>query len=140
MWFLGCYLIGDSEVIRINLSTAVRRGTVMLSATKHLGPANEILSEAKDDTVAFRRTRQEVAFFGCCMLMPIMWINNIGGINFARKMMENPISLNANTKIDQVLSFLCFTCRLIGSVLLSVLIHCFTALSVVSPIFVYASI
>ncbi len=36
--------------IDINLSTKVRRSTVMLSATKHLGPANEILSEAKDDS------------------------------------------------------------------------------------------
>ena len=105
MWFLGCYLIGDSVVIRINLSTAVRRGIVMLSATKHLGPANEVLSEAKDDTVAFRMTRQEVAFFGCCMLMPIMWINNKG---------MSPIS-----KIAKILAFLPYIAG-IGFVLFSI--------------------
>ncbi len=37
------------DVIRINLRTAARRRTIMLSATKHLGPANEILRFAQDD-------------------------------------------------------------------------------------------
>jgi hypothetical protein len=38
-----------SVVMRINLSAAVRESPVMLSAAKHLGPANEILRFAQDD-------------------------------------------------------------------------------------------
>jgi len=39
----------NRRLIRVNLSTAVKESPVILSATKHLGPANEILRFAQDD-------------------------------------------------------------------------------------------
>jgi hypothetical protein len=41
--------IADAWEVRIKLRPDARESAVMLSATKHLRTANEILSEAKDD-------------------------------------------------------------------------------------------
>ena len=55
-----------TDAIRINLLTAVRRRTVILSAMKHLGPANEILRLAQDDNSegSFLRLAHIVASIG----------------------------------------------------------------------------
>ena len=38
------------QASNLNVSSSARESTLMLSATKHLGPANEILRFAQDDT------------------------------------------------------------------------------------------
>ena len=56
MWVGNPQRADTPAVISINLRTAVRRRTVMLSAAKHLGPASEMLRCAQHDKRVLRMT------------------------------------------------------------------------------------